>query len=176
MSRDDFMNKPFLVIWIMLAGCLDLWSQTNATTGESTLFSSPQLQLRFSLPALSSAQSRQAAATTAVEEVALVPLPVTRLESISPSTTNATGLNDELNLEATATFSSISSYPAPDLGRLLTQRDPEALSLLKHPVDAIFEQEVLRLGKAGFSCSIVTAIKRRNPLCLLNPEFLRFSW
>jgi len=111
-----------------------------------------------------------------VAEVALVPLPVTKLESISPSTTNATSFNDELNLEATATFSSISAYPAPDLGRLLTRPDPEALSILKHPVDAIFEPEVLRLGKAGFSCSIVTAIKRCNPLCLLNPEFLRFSW
>ena len=170
------MNKSFLAIGIMMTGCWGLWSQTNEATGEGTLFSSPQLQLRFSLPVLSSSQSRQAASSTGAEELASEPLPATRLESISPSTTNAAGFDDQLNLEASATFSSMSSYPAPDLGRLLTQRDPEALNLLKHPVDAIFEPEAVRLGKVGFSCSILTAIKRRNPLCLLNPEFLRFSW
>ena len=32
------------------------------------------------------------------------------------------------------------------------------------------------VGKTTVSCSVVTAIKRRNPLCLLNPIALNISW
>lgn len=43
-------------------------------------------------------------------------------------------------------------------------------------VDAIFTPEVIRLGKMSLACSVVTAIKRKNPLCLLNPMVLDLSW
>jgi hypothetical protein len=40
-----------------------------------------------------------------------------------------------------------------------------------------FEPEIIRIGKhAEFSCSVVTAVKRKNPLCLLNPMFLNLNW
>ena len=34
------------------------------------------------------------------------------------------------------------------------------------------------VGKTTVSCSILTAIKRKNPLCLINvnPYFLKVSW
>ena len=43
-------------------------------------------------------------------------------------------------------------------------------------VDAIFEPEVIRLGRTSVSGSFITAYKRKNPLCLLNPIFFNFSW
>ena len=43
-------------------------------------------------------------------------------------------------------------------------------------IDAIFEPEVIRMGKTSVSGSIITACKRKNPLCLLNPIFFNFSW
>jgi hypothetical protein len=42
--------------------------------------------------------------------------------------------------------------------------------------DAVFRPEEYHVGKTMFSCSILTAINRKNPLCLLNPEFLHWSW
>ena len=43
-------------------------------------------------------------------------------------------------------------------------------------MNAVFEPEVFHIGKISASASIVTAIKRRNPLCLLSPAVLAFSW
>lgn len=50
----------------------------------------------------------------------------------------------------------------------------------KNPVsralDSIFIPEEFRVGKTAVSCSILTAIKRKNPFCLLNPIVLNVSW
>ena len=43
-------------------------------------------------------------------------------------------------------------------------------------VDRIFTPEVVHLGKIPITGSIVTAIKRKNPLCLLNPIVFQMSW
>jgi hypothetical protein len=40
-----------------------------------------------------------------------------------------------------------------------------------------FEPEVVRLGKhTTLTCSLITAIKHKNPLCLINPYFLVLTW
>ena len=41
---------------------------------------------------------------------------------------------------------------------------------------SIFEPEVVHLGQFDVSCSLITAIKRKNPLCLLNPMVLNVAW
>ena len=43
-------------------------------------------------------------------------------------------------------------------------------------MNAVFEPEVFHIGKISASASIVTAIKRKNPLCLLSPAVLVLSW
>jgi len=43
-------------------------------------------------------------------------------------------------------------------------------------MNAVFEPEVFHIGKISASASVVTAIKRKNPLCLLSPAVLTFSW
>lgn len=43
-------------------------------------------------------------------------------------------------------------------------------------LDRIFTPEVVRVGKVPISGSIVTAIKRKNPLCLLSPIIFQLSW
>ena len=43
-------------------------------------------------------------------------------------------------------------------------------------MNAVFEPEVFHIGKISASASIVTAIKRKNPLCLLSPAVFAFSW
>jgi hypothetical protein len=43
-------------------------------------------------------------------------------------------------------------------------------------VSGIFEPAPVRIGKTTVACSVVTAIKKKNPLCLLNPMVLSISW
>lgn len=43
-------------------------------------------------------------------------------------------------------------------------------------VTEIFEPSPFRIGKTTVACSIVTALKKKNPLCLLNPIVLNVSW
>ena len=43
-------------------------------------------------------------------------------------------------------------------------------------LDSVFRPEEFHVGKTTVSCSILTAIKRKNPLCLINPIFLNVSW
>ena len=58
----------------------------------------------------------------------------------------------------------------------LTRPEPPSENLLIRIADSTFRPEVFRIGKTSVSCSIVTAIKRKNPLCLLNPFVLSISW
>ena len=58
----------------------------------------------------------------------------------------------------------------------LTRPEPPSDNLLIRIADSTFRPEVFKIGKTSVSCSIVTAIKRKNPLCLLNPFVLSISW
>jgi hypothetical protein len=58
---------------------------------------------------------------------------------------------------------------------LIAARPPEGP--IARGFGTVFKPEEFRLGqRARGSCSILTAIKRRNPLCLLNPIFIDVSW
>jgi hypothetical protein len=39
-----------------------------------------------------------------------------------------------------------------------------------------FSPEVLNFGRTQATCSLVTAFKRKNPFCLLNPVVLHVTW
>ncbi len=63
----------------------------------------------------------------------------------------------------------------PDFGFIRTARASD--NLLVRALDSVFRPEEFHLGRTTtVSCSILTAIKRKNPLCLLNPVFLNVSW
>jgi hypothetical protein len=49
-------------------------------------------------------------------------------------------------------------------------------SPIVNAMNAVFEPEVFHIGKISASASVLTAIKRKNPLCLLSPAVLTFSW
>jgi hypothetical protein len=91
--------------------------------------------------------------------------------------------------------------PLPDLGAVslhssaeenpyraaLLDRMEEHAGLLKPPgpvydseidraMAAAFRREVIRVGNVQFSCSIITAIARKNPFCLLDSSFLQISF
>ena len=67
-------------------------------------------------------------------------------------------------------------YERLERGGYLTPpiRPPE--NLYTRTVNAIFQPEVMRVGKTFVAFSPFTAIKRKNPLALLNPIVLNIAW
>ena len=53
---------------------------------------------------------------------------------------------------------------------------PETDSQFSSPEERLFQSEIIRIGKMKVSVSLITAIKRKNPLCLLHPVFLNINW
>jgi len=58
----------------------------------------------------------------------------------------------------------------------LIQAEPESENRFVRAAEALWRPEVVHLGRTSVSCSVITAIKRKNPLCLLNPIFFQASW
>lgn len=54
------------------------------------------------------------------------------------------------------------------------ERPPE--SPLGRTFGSIGEPEIVHLGGKPVACSLVTAVKRKNPLCLLNATFFKMTW
>jgi hypothetical protein len=69
-------------------------------------------------------------------------------------------------------------YHYLDRSGYLTRPAPPSSSFLVRATDAAFTPEPVHIGKTTmFSCSVLTAIKRKNPLCLLDTlPFLQISW
>ena len=59
---------------------------------------------------------------------------------------------------------------------LLKPPEPVYDSEIDRAVAAAFRPEIIHVGHAQFSCSIITAIARKNPFCLLDPSFLGISF
>src|SRR5204863_414243 len=85
------------------------------------------------------------------------------------------------SFEATSASSSLSVfslqiYERLEKGGYLTRPELPSEDRLDRLVNTIFVPDPIQLRKISVSCSIVTAIKRRNPLCLINPIFLDVRW
>jgi hypothetical protein len=63
-----------------------------------------------------------------------------------------------------------------DLGGYLFHRSQTSDNRIVNALNNIFEPEVIRIGKISASATPITAWKRKNPLCLLNPMVVDFSW
>ena len=61
-------------------------------------------------------------------------------------------------------------------GGYLALRTPPPDNLYGRTMNAIFKPEPVRVGKTTVAFSPLTAIKRKNPLALLNPIVLHISW
>jgi hypothetical protein len=113
--------------------------------------------------------------TTAVKPESLPKVAGPDLSSTAPKPANATSQPADpfslgLNRDDADFY-----FRHQDLGLLKPPAGPH--DPLSRGFDAVFRPEEFHLGrKATVSCSILTAIKRKNPLCLLNPIFLHVSW
>jgi len=90
-------------------------------------------------------------------------------------------VSPETSFETTSASGSLSGVSLQIYERLeragyLTRPELPSEDRLDRLVNTIFVPEPIQFRKASVSCSIVTAIKRKNPLCLINPIFLDIRW
>lgn len=157
----------FLEVVVLIAGiALTSVAQTNSVPANTQwlVLSDPHLKIEY-----------------APVKLALPEVHLQDTNSNSPTVNSATTDDqvrhaDALTLNAGNTDAGF-SFGRNGLG-LIQPPEPLPHDPLSRGCEAIFKPEVVHIGqKATFSCSIWTAIKRKDPLCLLGVHpFLRISW
>jgi len=104
-----------------------------------------------------------------------------QFHDLSVRTEPATNTGPESSFEATSASGSLSGvslriYDRLEKGGYLTRPALPSEDRLDRLVNTIFVPEPIQFRKVSVSCSIITAIKRKNPLCLINPIFLDVRW
>jgi hypothetical protein len=165
--------KTQVLLWLSLC----LWSstaQTNLPPFQGQWFAPPQLTLRppesetkpnLSLHSFSRETSSQTPESFQPKSIGSLPP--------EPAAANLAGA-------LSAVAGSMSDFDFQIYQRLERQgcftkaQEPE--SRIERAVDSIFRPEVMHIRKVSVSCSVVTAFKRKNPLCLINPCVVQVSW
>lgn len=82
----------------------------------------------------------------------------------------------EFTIDSVTTSLEREVYAKLDRGGYLTRPESGSDIPVVRWLGSTFEPAVFHIGKASVCCSLVTAIKNCNPLCLLNPIVLGVSW
>ena len=149
------MKAKYLVSGALLWSSLACgWGQTNLSSSDFTL---PPMNLRAELsldapqPQPPSPFPNHAFPTNAPER------------EVTATTLETPGALEGYNTRSDRFYLTPALEPPPEtpIGRAL---------------DSVARPEVVRMGEADLSCSIITAVKRKNPLCLVNATFLDLTW
>jgi hypothetical protein len=170
------MDKVSFISCALAFWCLNTSGQTNAPAASGELFSLPSLQLR---PLGSEPTEPVQAHTPGPGEGPQSHKASGKPAKVSPDvavTSNPGHLPEQMTLTSDERDLALRIYDRLEKGGHLTRREPRSDNAFVRSMDAVFEPEVIRIGKVSVSCSIITAIKRKNPLCLINPLFLGVSW
>jgi len=171
---------------LSLAFCsLNCYAQTNSSA-QCGLFAIPSLDLRVSPSATQPLGENQKTSGDTPRLSLSQPLAGTASSLESPNSSVLTPKHPALSISLQSSEEVVHDSFRTDFDRALYQRldragyftrlPPSSEKALDRVVDNIFNPEVFRMGKTSVSCSILTAIKRKNPLCLANPIFLNISW
>jgi hypothetical protein len=151
--------RIMVIAGLSACGCAKSYSQTNDCTPVSQLFYLPSIHLRPENKPIPKDmnESRKAEPTRPAPELSLKP---------------------DANAQLSAAVSAERRYASfvREGEFYLTKTQSPFNNPIDRFVDNVFRPEVFQVGKLPASCSIWTAVKRKNPLCLLNPEFFQISW
>ncbi len=175
------MNGPICVSCALALLALNAFGQHAAIApNQSSLFSLPEPQLRpltpqngpekIAQPKLEPDRLRLEGPTPEAQTAAL---------NQQPSTSACDSLFGEAASNTRDAAFNLRVYRRLEDGGFLTRPPVKPDNLLDRGKESLantFTPEVFHVGKTEWSCSILTAIKRRNPLCLLNPIVLNISW
>lgn len=199
------MNRTLVLSFALAGLCLNGKADTNATPSACPLYSLPAIQLRPLAPAQGSELPPQDSRTLVPEEdrrLLSTASGAHRADSpaepdasaeasdrspdqpadrggtsappLSRSALAASSESMELSSSQSQFFRQI--YRQLDEGGYLTKPEVKPDGFLARFAES-FEPEVIHLGKhTTLSCTLITAIKHKNPLCLINPVFLVLSW
>jgi len=167
------MNRLCSLLFICCVG--NLSAQTNSPSVSPQLFSMPQVALRLS----NSESDRGMVVVT--DNSRVLRLGSAQSQDVSVGPEPAANTRPEGSFETTSASGSLSGaslriYERLEKGGYLTRPELPSEDRLDRLVNTIFVPETIQFRKASVSCSIITAIKRRNPLCLINPIFLDIRW
>jgi len=184
----DGMNSTAVSLIATTLGALACFSQTNSPA-PCQWFSLPSPQLRTLTQVADSPTSVLSNETTSVR------FSLHDSQSVSKSLliteTHATAAPAwEADLEISATNrlpermtlvgplgeSDLRNYRWLDENGYLKRPPVKSDNAFVRVANNIFEPTPVRIGKTTVVCSIITAIKKKNPLCLLNPMVLSISW
>jgi hypothetical protein len=168
------MNRVFFCL--LAACCVNSFGQTNSAPPSAKLFS-------LSGPALRTATLEKEALTEwspiteTTSSKSEAQLAQTELTLTLDSSAAIPGRSAEpMSAETSERALMLKYHERLKRTGYLTRPEPPSDNLLVRFADSTFRPEVFKIGKTSVTCSIVTAIKRKNPLCLLNPCVLGFSW
>ena len=99
------------------------------------------------------------------------------LPSPFPAHALDTNSTREVSASTEETAGALTSYNArSDRFYLTPPVEPPPASPFGRAFAVIGEPEIVHLGSKPVACSLVTAVKRKNPLCLLNATFFKMTW
>jgi len=155
-----FGFKPLNVLGCVAAGsCLCCSAQTNTCPKPALPFFQPCLQLCLEPASLPVSKTLAGPAEPLPVKNTSAPVPAVKLEV---TTASAEGLHG--------------SFVRSDEFYLVRAEEPVFEHGVNRFFDQVFRPEEFHVGKHSVSSSITTAIKRKNPLCLLNPIVFQASW
>jgi hypothetical protein len=170
----DPRNMGKIIFFSFICSCFCSYGQTNTSLAPEHLFLD-RAELVLDRPARTLAGAAEPGSADAVVSEKLVrDSSILPAASVTQSDTNS--IPEEMVLSSRERDFNRQIYRRLEEAGYLSKPDPPSGNLLVRATDAIFQPEVVQVGKRSVSCSIITAIKRKNPLCLLNPIFLNASW
>jgi hypothetical protein len=101
-------------------------------------------------------------------------LPGRPVNVVDPSLRDAFAISSQTSLKADLTETAL--YSRMERENFFKSSEPEYDNDLERKIDAAFKPEIIHLGHVRIQCSVITAIARKNPLCLLSPNFLGISF
>src|SRR5690349_2244663 len=150
-----------LVLLLSLVWCGTAMSQTNQPVFPAMPFSTPSFRLRESGLATVQLKLDQDVSPDSLSDSAsqgLTPVsPTNTIESLNLSAASSGGMT-RFEREA---------FDRLVRGGYLNAPKPPTDNRLERLLNSTFEPEVLHFHKVSVSCSAITAIKRKNPLCLI---------
>lgn len=181
------MFKLCARLFAVSLGSLACLGQTN-TLAPQKWFSLPSPQLRLLVvnpaPTLSGCHSPSPKGFSSPETPSLGdPLSFTAVrgvpppdQGIDPNQPATSPLSERITLTGSLTESDLRTLHILEANGYLKRPEPKSENVFVRIADEIFEPATIHIGKTTLTCSVITAIKKRNPLCLLNPMVLNLSW
>lgn len=173
------MNKLVSLTCALALLALNVSAQPAVAPKQTSLFSLPETQLR---PLMLDAHGQTIEQSTLMADSPRVMEPAraqTTLSNPQPAVSVSGSLVGQAISSARDGAFNQTIYRRLMEGGYLTRPPAKSDSLLdrgKEAIGSMFTPEPFHVGKSEWSCSVVTAIERQNPLCLLNPIVFNICW